>query len=89
VSLPTSVEDEYKQGEEAATKARGRVAEQLTEAVVESRRTGSTDLVAQRVRSFISAVRENDPLALRGASMELAESAALLAVSLDLRQHDP
>jgi hypothetical protein len=89
MTLPTSVEDEYKAGEEAATKARARVADQLSEAIVESRRTGSTDLVAQRVRAFIAAVRENDSVALRGASMELAESAGLLAVSLDLRQHDP
>jgi uncharacterized membrane protein len=86
LAIPTTIEEEYAKGEEAATLARGRVADQLSEALRECRRTGSMDLVVKRVKALGTVWKDDDQEARRGAAMELAEAAALLAVSIDLHQ---
>lgn len=86
MAIPTTIEEEYARGEGAAASARVVVAEQLGASIRESRRTGSMDLVARRVRALAEASRSGDQQTTRGAAMELAEAAALMAVSLDLHQ---
>lgn len=76
---------EWQRGEADARAARVRVAEQVTEELLERGMTGSEETFALRLRELAEARRIGDRDLLRAAVMELTVSGAAWCVELDLR----
>lgn len=76
---------EWVEGAKVGRAARKRVAGQLKELIEGADLTGSTDLVARRIRSYSKAVKSGDAESQRAALMELAAAAGTTAAGIDAR----
>lgn len=80
---------EWKEGAKTARARRKQVAAQISDALQERDETGSRAVLARRLQELVSADREPDPIALRGAVFEVAISAGQWIVELDLERQRP
>lgn len=76
---------EWRRGAEAADRARGNVADQLSELITERSMTGAEQLFARRLREFAQAQRQGDRVLARAALMEALISGALWVAAMDLK----
>lgn len=82
--VPRDEPQEWKDRSQEAREARLNVGQQFTDLLVEADMTGSTQLIAKRVRELVQAEKSGDEDVTRAASMELAVAAGLYAAGMDL-----
>jgi hypothetical protein len=86
--VPRDEPQEWKERSEDARKARLNVGQQFTDLLVEADITGSSQLIAKRVREMVEAEGSGDRTMMRAAAMELAVAAGVYAAGIDLDHAD-